>query len=202
MLRLLWTGRRATSCLVSDPALDIRALLFTRVCSRGLLCGLAPAYVTDAVDRCTERGRGVPRRIRWWCAKSQWRCCYWRQPACERSRRSRLRRGFNPEGVLSGPAPDIPLCGFGRPGDCGAPAECATTAGIDSAAVNRCVPFTGCSRTVVSFTNRPNDREFQIPCRRHRYISADYFKTLGIPLLAGRLTPAQGHQSNRPAVAL
>ena len=53
---------------------------------------------------------------------------------------------------------------------------------------------------MVSFTDRHNDPQNPIVVGRH-YISADYFKTLGIPLLAGRtLTPAD--RLNRPAVAV
>ena len=58
--------------------------------------------------------------------------------------------------------------------------------GVESAAVNRCTPFTGCSRTVVFFPDRPVDPDRAPTVGRH-YISPDYFKTLGIPLLAGRV---------------
>jgi len=72
--------------------------------------------------------------------------------------------------------------------------------GVDSAAVNRCTPFTGCSRTVLHFTDRPNAEGSEPVVGRH-YISADYFRTLGIPLLAGRLlTPDD--RSGRPPVTV
>jgi putative ABC transport system permease protein len=62
--------------------------------------------------------------------------------------------------------------------------------GVESAAVNRCTPFTGCSRTVAFFPERPLDPANAPGVGRH-YISADYFHALGIPLLAGRaLMPA------------
>src|SRR6185295_3599982 len=62
--------------------------------------------------------------------------------------------------------------------------------GVESAAVNRCTPFTGCSRSSVFFPNRPFARGDAPGVGRH-YVSADYFRTLRIPLLAERtLTPA------------
>jgi predicted permease len=72
--------------------------------------------------------------------------------------------------------------------------------GVESAAVNRCTPFTGCSRTVLFFADRPNDPR-TVPVVGRHYTSADYFRTLGIPLLEGRaLTP--GDRAGRPAVTV
>ncbi len=72
--------------------------------------------------------------------------------------------------------------------------------GVESAAVNRCVPFSGCSRTILFLADRPVDRANAPGVGRH-YISADYFRTLGIPILAGRaLTPAD--RAGSPPVAI
>ena len=57
--------------------------------------------------------------------------------------------------------------------------------GVESAAVNRCTPFSGCSRTILFFPGRPIDPSAAPGVGRH-YISSDYFRTLGIPILAGR----------------
>jgi putative ABC transport system permease protein len=59
--------------------------------------------------------------------------------------------------------------------------------GVESAAVNRCTPFTGCSRTIAFVPDRPGDTANApgTPVGRH-YVSADYFRTLGIPLKSGR----------------
>jgi putative ABC transport system permease protein len=72
--------------------------------------------------------------------------------------------------------------------------------GVESAAVNRCVPFTGCSRTILFRPDRPTDRANAPGVGRH-YISSDYFRTLGIPIVAGRaLTPAD--RAGSPPVAI
>ena len=72
--------------------------------------------------------------------------------------------------------------------------------GVESAAVNRCTPFSGCSRTILFLPGRPIDPATAPGVGRH-YISADYFRSLGIPILAGRaLTPAD--RAGSPPVAI
>jgi predicted permease len=74
------------------------------------------------------------------------------------------------------------------------------TPGVDAAAVNRATPFMGGSRSVVHFANRPTDPGGAPPVGRH-YVSANYFRTLGVPIVSGRaLTSADG--AGRPAVAV
>jgi putative ABC transport system permease protein len=61
--------------------------------------------------------------------------------------------------------------------------------GVESAAVNRCTPFTGCSRTILFLPGGPTDPASAPSIERH-YVSTDYFRVLGIPIVAGRaLTP-------------
>jgi hypothetical protein len=72
--------------------------------------------------------------------------------------------------------------------------------GVESAAVNRCTPFSGCARSILLLPGRPIDPANAPGIGRH-YISADYFRTLGIPILAGRaLTPAD--RAGSPPVAI
>jgi putative ABC transport system permease protein len=72
--------------------------------------------------------------------------------------------------------------------------------GVQSAAVNRCTPFSGCSRTIVFLPDRAVDPADAPTVGRH-YISSDYFRSLGIPIVAGRaLTPED--RADRPPVAI
>jgi putative ABC transport system permease protein len=72
--------------------------------------------------------------------------------------------------------------------------------GVDAAAVNRATPFMGGSRSTVFFPDRPNDRASAPPVGRH-YVSADYFRALGIPVRAGR-TLTVADRAGRPPVAV
>ncbi|MEP6917411.1 MAG: ABC transporter permease, partial [Acidobacteriota bacterium] len=72
--------------------------------------------------------------------------------------------------------------------------------GVASAAVNRCTPFSGCSRSLLFLPGRPTDPALAPSVGRH-YISEDYFQTLGIPLIAGR-TISERDRANTPPVAV
>jgi len=76
-----------------------------------------------------------------------------------------------------------------------------STPGVESAAVNRCVPFTGCSRTSLRFTDRPNEADRAPVIGRH-YISATYFDTLGIPLRAGRRLTTADRAGSQPVTVI
>jgi putative ABC transport system permease protein len=73
--------------------------------------------------------------------------------------------------------------------------------GVESAAVNRCTPFTGCSRTVI-FLPGSDPRPDDAPAVGRHYVSADYFKTLGIPLLAGRVLTAADRAGSPPVAVV
>src|SRR6185295_12668147 len=49
--------------------------------------------------------------------------------------------------------------------------------GVEAAAVDRCVPFTGCSSSTLFLPDRPVERLNAPGIGRH-YISADYFRAL------------------------
>jgi predicted permease len=71
--------------------------------------------------------------------------------------------------------------------------------GVEAAAVNRCVPFTGCSRTVAFFPDRAAIG--MPPMVGRHYTSPDYFRALGIPLVAGR-SLSDDDRPGRPPVAV
>jgi putative ABC transport system permease protein len=73
--------------------------------------------------------------------------------------------------------------------------------GVESAAVNRCTPFSGCARTILFLPDRPVDRASAPGVGRH-YISADYFRTLGIPVLAGRALTAADRAGSPPVAVV
>jgi putative ABC transport system permease protein len=73
--------------------------------------------------------------------------------------------------------------------------------GVESAAVNRCTPFMGGARTIIFFPGRPADRLIAPVVGRH-YVSADYFKTLGIPLRAGRVLAESDRAGGAPVAVI
>ena len=73
--------------------------------------------------------------------------------------------------------------------------------GVESAAVNRCTPFMGGARTIIFFPGRPVDRVTAPVVGRH-YVSADYFKTLGIPVRAGRVLMESDRAGTAPVTVI
>jgi putative ABC transport system permease protein len=211
---VLWTGR-ITISQFSTPTLDWRSLVFavgaTLVTS--ILCGLAPALDTSRVPltqalKEDERSGGASRRIFRGLVVLEVALAVLLLTAAgllldSFARIERLRQGFDSDGVLTfwvrPPESRYPVT------EGPAIVERLLTSiervpGVESAAVNRCTPFTGCSGALLSFTYRPNDPGSAPVVGRH-YVSADYFKTLGIPVLAGRaLGPTD--RPGRPAVTV
>lgn len=211
---MLWTGRIAVASF-SAPVLDGRALLFAVAVTMltSVLCGLAPALDTSRAPlthalKENERGGGMPHRVLRSFVTAEVALAVLLLAAAgllldNVVRMQSLQQGFNTDGVVTfwvrppnsryavtdGPAIiERLLTSVERIPD------------VESAAVNRCTPFTGCSGTVLYFTDRPNDDRHPPVVGRH-YISADYFKTLGIPLLAGRAVTSND-RSDRPPVTV
>ena len=74
------------------------------------------------------------------------------------------------------------------------------TPGVESAAVNRCTPFTGCSRSILFLPDRLDP--VNAPSVGRHYISADYFRSLGIPILAGRALTAADRAGSPPVAVV
>jgi len=211
---ILWTGR-VTIAPFGAPAIDVRALAFaiglTLVTS--VLCGLAPAIDTSRTDltralKEDARGGGPGRRLFKALVVAEIAIAVLLLAGAALllgsfAQMQRLRTGFETDGVLTfwvrPPVSRYPV------GEGPAVVERLLTRveqvpGVESAAVNRCTPFTGCSRTVLYFTDRPNEQGKAPVVGRH-YISADYFKTLGIPILAGRALTVDD-RAGRPPVTV
>jgi len=112
----------------------------------------------------------------------------------------RLRVGFEPRGVLTFRV--SPPASRYRPADGPAILERLLRSlqfapGVAAAALNRCTPLnSSCARSEVHFAGRADTPDVE----RH-YISADYFHTLGIPLVAGRAF-TNDDRAGRPGVAI
>jgi putative ABC transport system permease protein len=200
---VLWTGRITMSPFAA-PALDGRALLFALVMTvaTSVLCGLAPAFETSRtrltrVLKEDDRGGGARRRVFRGLVITEVALAVLLLAAAGLLIESfagmqRLRTGYDSRNVVTfwvrPPVSRYPV------EDGPATVQRLLTSveavpGVESAAVNRCTPFTGCSRTELFFTDRPNDPGAAPVVGRH-YVSPDYFKTLGIPLRAGRVLAA------------
>ncbi len=210
---MLWTGRTAMAAF-SAPALDVRALLFAVAVTliTSVLCGLAPALDTSRAPlthalKEDDRGGATPHRLLKSLVVAEVALAVLLLAASgllldNVVRMQRLQRGFSTDGVLTfwvrppnsrysvtdGPAIIERLL-----------TSVERIPGVESAAVNRCTPFTGCSRTVLYFSDRPNEQNPPVVGRH--YASADYFKALGIPLLAGRALTSQD-RADRPPVTV
>jgi predicted permease len=212
---VLWTGRTAISPF-SEPAVDGRALAFTLAVTlvTSMLCGLAPALDTARTElthalKEDERGGGAPRRLFKSLVVVEIALAVLLLAAAgllldNVAHMQQLRRGFETTGVITfwvrPPTSRYPVA------EGPAIVERLLTSveqvpGVESAAVNRCTPFTGCSRTVLYFADRPNDERNHPVVGRH-YVSADYFRTLGIPLLAGRVLSPRDRPDRPPVTVI
>jgi len=211
---ILWTGR-ITMSPFADPVLDGRALLFAvgMTVATSVLCGLAPAIETSRTSlthvlKEDDRSGGARRRVFRGLVVGEVALAVLLLAAAGLLLESfagmqRLRQGFDSRNVVTfwvrPPVSRYPVA------EGPAVVERLLTSverlpGVESAAVNRCTPFTGCSRTVLFFSDRPNDPATAPVVGRH-YVSADYFKTLGIPLRAGRVLAATD-RAGRPGVTV
>ena len=200
------------------PAVDRTVLLFALAITIGtsVLFGLAPALDTSRADLVTamkedeRRVAGGPqRRLLAALVVSEVALAVLLLTGAGLLLKSfagmqALRAGFTPDRVLTfwiSP----PVSQY-TPADGPAIVERLLTRiqrapGVVSAAVNRCTPFaSSCARTILFFTDRAADPAHAPPIERH-YISADYFRTLGIPLRAGRAI-TDDDRAGRPPVAV
>ena len=196
------------------PALDTRVLLFTLLVTGGttIACGLTPALQASRpalVPALKDDGRvgGRPRALGG-LVVAEIALAVLLLTASGVLLESfigmqQLRGGFSSEGVLTFWVRP-PNARYG-PADGPAVVErvlarVEQVPGVVSAAVNRATPFMGGARTTVFFPGKRVDPRTAPVVGRH-YVSADYFKTLGVRLIAGRgLTEAD--RKGRPPVTV
>ena len=197
------------------PALDPAVLLFALAVALGtpLLCALVPALSASRLDLVTalkEDSRGGGRRGRALSilvvSEVAIACLLLTAAGVLIENFARIqgrRTGFISDDVLtfwvrpagsrypvaSGPATVNRLL-----------TSIQAVPGVESAAVNRCTPFSGCSRTVLFLPERPIDPATAPGVGRH-YVSEDYFRSLGIPILAGRAL-SDADRAGGPPVAI
>jgi putative ABC transport system permease protein len=211
---VLITGRTPMASF-STPDVDARALAFALAATLAttVLFGLAPALdvsrarLNDTLKQDMRSG-GPRRRVLKVLVAAELAAATLLLAVTgllldSFARMQDLRRGFNPDRVLTfwvrPPVSRYPTLD-GPPILERLLASIERLPEVDSAAVNRCTPFAGCSRTSVFFPGGPDDAERAPEVGRH-YISADYFKALGIPLLAGRALTLED-RAGRPPVAV
>jgi predicted permease len=202
----------------AGPAMDRAVLLFALAVTIGtsVLFGLAPALDSSRADLVTalkedERSvaGGPQRRLLAGFVVSEVALAVLLLAGAGLLLKSfagmqNLRAGFVPDRVLTFWV-SPPVSQY-APADGPAIVERLLTSiqrapGVVSAAINRCTPFaTSCSRTLLFFADRRNDAARAPGVGRH-YISADYFRTLGIPVRAGR-TLTDEDRAGRPPVTV
>ena len=116
----------------------------------------------------------------------------------------KLRAGFEPAGVLTFRI--APPASRYEPADGPAVIErfltrIQQTPGVTMAAINRCTPLnTACARTTLHLPGEPV--AVVPPVVERHYISADYFRVLGIPVTRGRGIDERDRPDQRPVAVI
>jgi len=198
------------------PALDAGVLLFTLAATGAttIVFTLAPALGSGGIELSTalkedDRGGGRSRRALAALVVTEVALAVLLLVGAgimiqAFARVQSLRTGFIQDGVLTFWL--RPSNSRWKPGDGPVIIERLLTRlqrvpGVDLAAVNRCTPFVGCARSVLFFADRPNDPQ-NLPTIGRHYISADYFRTLGIPVIAGRAITEADRAGAPPVVVI
>jgi len=77
----------------------------------------------------------------------------------------------------------------------------ASVPGASAAAVSDCMPAARANRASLAFDDRPNDPA-HAPSAEGCWISADFFRTIGSPLLKGRFFSDRDHDTSPPVVII
>ena len=116
----------------------------------------------------------------------------------------KLRAGFDPERVMTFRI--APPASRYAPTDGPATIRRFLTSiqsapGVEMAAINRCTPLnSACARTTLHLTGEPANT--LAPMIERHYVSADYFRVLGIPIRAGRAIEERDGPNAPPVVVI
>ena len=212
---------------VRTPRVDARVVLFShrgRAPSRRSLFGLVPALQATRLDLTSalkDRARAdqpagrarvaAPTSSSAWRRRSPWCCSL---PAALSSPRAGTA-GDHGSRIRSHASADVPDTSVG--GVVSAPkapalrrrvlAEIERVPGVEAASVDGCAPVgTGCANTTLYMMGRPQPRPDEAPGVLRHYVGPDHFRTLGVPVLRGRVfderdragsAARRHHQSNR-----
>jgi predicted permease len=190
----------AAISIFGTPTIDRTVLTFALVLALGttLLFALAPALTASRVDLVTalkadDRGAGKWGRSLSTLVVAEVAIASLLVAASgmliENFARIQSRRsGFVPDNVLTfwvrPPASRYPVASGPATVD-RILKSIQAVPGVEAAAVNRCTPFSGCSNTMLFLPGQPQDAATAPGVGRH-YVSPDYFRVLGIPIVAGR----------------
>ena len=204
--------------------LDPGSLVFTAVVvvTTGLLTGLVPAWRLSRLQSTAPlrgsaaqaRGMGSLRRLtlRGGLVVAQFALAVVLLGGAglmlrTLERLAAVNPGFSPQGVLSFrysvPRGDTTLSSVAL--FTGAALEqFRAIPGVSGAAMSGCAPLAGCFDilTVSRIDGRPPFGESETPTVRTNYVSDEYFRVLGVPLLSGRTFNGGDHAGSLPVIVL
>jgi putative ABC transport system permease protein len=206
---------------LAEISIDVRVLAFTIALAVGtsLLFGLAPAIAATstgdmlarlvaAAGRASTGGGARTRKILVVCEMALAVVLLIAAGLLMRSYASlqRVDPGFNPDGILTASI-SLPAAKYPTPADDGRFTSAlvdrlASAPGVDAAAAAFGLPFSVGFNAHTSFTRRGEVDSADTPGAGMRIVTPEYFRTLSIPLRAGRVFDGHDNDSGTEVVII